>query len=82
MKGTVAYESLESAEPTPVLDILNTLGYSAEVIPTPQEIEEAIEKARASAKRRSSSTHHNSDSGIGGLGLATGVAIGAGLFGD
>lgn len=37
-EGEVYYESL-SAEPTPVLNVLNTLGFACTVVPTPANVE-------------------------------------------
>ena len=84
VSGTVTFERLEGSDPAPVLDVLTSLGYGCEVIPTSQELEEAVVRAKSSS---SSSSGYRSSSGSSdsGPGLGTGLVIGAvlgGVLGD
>jgi len=79
--GQAAFERLEGVEPTLVFRLLTDLGYNAEVTTTLEEIEKAIERAKASSSSSSYRSHnYHHSSGDGGMGFGTGLMIGA-MFG-
>ena len=86
VSGEVCYEAFEGVEPAPVLDVLNKLGYAAVVIPTPEELREAIEKLKVSRRSSSSdddeSHYHDSDDDTDPLNTAAGIAIGTVISSD
>ena len=62
-------------DPRPVLTVLKDLGYEATVITTPQEIDQAWERAKRAAIRRHGDSSSSSDDGITGD-VAASIAAG------
>jgi hypothetical protein len=86
ISGTVGFERFEGVEPKPVLEALTGLGYNAEVVPTIQELETALERARAAVKKArssgGSSTYRSGSGDDGLLGIGVGLLVGSMLGGD
>ena len=84
LSGTVSYEGFKRVEPKPVLEALAKLDYASRVIPTSEDLLEAIEKIRLASKNRSSGYSHSSSGSHSEdddlLSHAAAFALGAVLF--
>jgi len=79
VKGKICFERLDGIDPNPILGILINNNYESEVIPTSQELEDAIKRSKKSSKssvRSYSSGSSNNTSGGSNMGSAVGGAIG------
>lgn len=76
--GKVTYEGFENLNPTPMLNVLAAEGYGSVVVPTSQELEDALVRAKKElASRRSASARQDSGGSDGVVAFAAGVLLGS-----
>ena len=73
ISGNINYTALEGVEPSPILNILNSHGYSATAIPTPEEVAEAVKKIKTVRGNNANPSGDNTLAEMTNTFLATGI---------